>query len=443
MKAEEILRRVRLDFPPAGAIVVGFSGGADSTLLTHLLAEKFGATRVHAVHVNHGIRGPEAARDERFVRDFCAARGLRLTVFQRDIPWLARESHAGLEECARRVRYECFAQVAAGDADVIVTAHNADDNAETVLMNLTRGMGPHGASGIPVRRGKLCRPLLALSRAEIEFLCASFGLTWVEDSTNREAQYTRNRLRLRVMPELRAINPQVAQAFSRFTASMALENEYMQAQAQALLKAAQTDGGLSLPVLRQAHPALLRRALEIYLQPLGRLSYEHLLRAEACVANGGGLMLPGGAQLAARQDTLTVTREKPVAFARAVSEGKMELPNGKKIIVSRKFIKNGKNCPNVHNLLFKNRLNCDRITGVPVIRTRRAGDRFAPFGRGVTKSVKKLFNELRIPAAARDAVLLLALDDAVIWIEGIGPAEGYAADFEEGWALEIQLCGDT
>ena len=153
--------------------------------------------------------------------------------------------------------------------------------------------------------------------------------------------------------------------------------------------------------------------------------------------------MPGGAMLSVKQDTLTVVDVKPISFTLPVTQAETLLPNGKKLIVSRKFIKNGKNSPNVHNLLFKNRLDCDRITGVPVIRTRRAGDRFAPYGRGVTKPVKKLFNELRIPAAARGAVLLLELDGTIVWIEGVGPAEGFAACFEEGWALEIQVCGET
>ena len=173
------------------------------------------------------------------------------------------------------------------------------------------------------------------------------------------------------------------------------------------------------------------------------MSYEHLLRAADCVLCGGGLTLPGGAVLSVKQDTLTVVDVKPIGFTLPVTQAETLLPNGKKLIVSRKFIKNGKNSPNVHNLLFKNRLDCDRITGVPVIRTRRAGDRFAPYGRGVTKPVKKLFNELRIPAAARGAVLLLELDGTIVWIEGVGPAEGFAACFEEGWALEIQVCGET
>ena len=304
-------------------------------------------------------------------------------------------------------------------------------------------MGPRGAGGIPRRRDKLRRPLLGVSRAEVEFLCKVFHLDWVEDSTNAEETYTRNRLRRRVLPELREINPRLSDAVSRFTASMALEIDFRQAQAEALLRAARTAGGLSLPVLRAAHPALLHRALEIYLQPLGRMSYEHLLRAADCVLCGGGLTLPGGAMLSVKQDTLTVMDVKPTSFTLPVTQAETLLPNGKKLIVSRKFIKNGKNSPNVHNLLFKNRLDCDRITGVPVIRTRRAGDRFAPYGRGVTKPVKKLFNELRIPAAARGAVLLLELDGTIVRIEGVGPAEGFAACFEEGWALEIQVCGET
>ena len=443
MKTEAVLRKVQYDFPADGTIVVGLSGGADSTLLAHLLLERYGASRLHAVHVNHGIRGAEAARDEQFVRAFCAARGLRLTVFERDVPRLAAERREGIEECARHVRYDCFAQVAAGGTDTIATAHNADDNAETLLLNLARGMGPHGACGIPRRRGKLRRPLLALSRAEVLLLCKAFGLDWVEDSTNAEEAYMRNRLRGRVLPELRGVNPRFAEAVTRFTASMALEDDFMASQARALLEAARTDGGLSLPVLRGAHPAVLRRALEIYLQPLGRLSYEHLLRAADCAVHGGGLTLPGGAALSARQDTLTVTREKPAGFSVPVAAAETALPDGRKLIISRKFIKNGKNSPNVHNLLFKNRLDCDKITGVPVIRTRRAGDRFAPFGRGVTKPVKKLFNELRIPAAMRDAVLLLEVDGTIAWIEGVGPAAGFAAGFEAGWVLEIRICGET
>lgn len=443
MKAEEILGRVRYDFPASGIIAIGLSGGADSTLLTHLLLQKYGVARIRCVHVHHGIRGAEADRDEGFVRAFCAARGVPLMVFHRDVPALAVESGEGIEACARRVRYACLEEAAPAAEDCIATAHNAGDNAETVLLNLARGMGPKGAGGIPARRGKIRRPLLGVSRAEVEFLCAFYGLAFVQDSTNEDDAYTRNRIRHRVLPELKAVNPQLTEAVLHFTESMAIENDYMRIQALDLLSRARVPGGLSLSVLREAHPAVLRRMLEIYLPPLGRLSYEHFLRAVSCVMNGGGLTLPGGAQLWARQDTLTVTFAQPEAFCIPVAGEKTVLPDGRILLVSKKFIKNGEKRRNVHNLLFKNHLDYDRITGVPVVRTRRAGDRFSPAGRGVTKPVKKLFNEMRIPAALRDRVLLLELEGRIIWIDGIGAAEGFAADFAEGWALEVRVCGEA
>ena len=164
MKTEDILARVRYDLPETGKIVAGLSGGADSVLLTYLLVQKYGAERLLAVHVHHGIRGAEADRDAEFVQDYCKALELHCKVIYKDIPALAAVSGEGVEECARRVRYACFAEEA-GENGCIATAHNADDNAETLLLNLTRGMGPHGAGGIPPRRGRIYRPILNISRA--------------------------------------------------------------------------------------------------------------------------------------------------------------------------------------------------------------------------------------------------------------------------------------
>ena len=215
MKAEDILARVRYDLPEAGKIVVGLSGGADSVLLTYLLVQKYGAERLLAVHVHHGIRGAEADRDAEFVQDYCKALELHCKVIYKDIPALAAVSGEGVEECARRVRYACFAEEA-GEHGCIATAHNADENAETLLLNLTRGMGPHGAGGIPPRRGRIYRPILNISRAEVEHLCKVYRLDYVTDSTNLTVDYTRNKLRHSVLPVLKDVNPQMTQATSRF-----------------------------------------------------------------------------------------------------------------------------------------------------------------------------------------------------------------------------------
>ena len=439
MKAEEILRRVCFDFPETGKIIIGLSGGADSVLLTYLLWQRYGAARLHGVHVNHQIRGAEADADEAFAASFCARLGIAFTAFRENVLRLAEESGEGIEACARRVRYRCFESLASSPEDCIATAHNADDNAETVLMNLTRGMGSRGAAGIPARRGQIRRPILRLSRAEVEFLCKVYSLAYVTDSTNVETLYTRNRLRHKVLPELKAINPQMTEAVTRFTESMALQQDFLHEEADRLLGNAKCPQGYTLSVLRQAHRAVLRSALEILLSPYGRMDFAHLTAAEDCVRCGGAVTLPGGAQLCAKQDTLTVSVGKPESFCMPVTGEKTVLPSGKVLIVSKKFMNCAIKSRNVHNLLFKNRLDCARMVDIPMVRTRRAGDRFTPVGRGVTKSVKKLFNEMRIPAACRDETLLLELNGQIVWIEGIGAAEGFAFSGEEGWTLEISV----
>ena len=428
MKTEDILARVRYDLPETGKIVVGLSGGADSVLLTYLLVQKYGAERLLAVHVHHGIRGAEADRDAKFVQDYCKVLKLHCKVIYKDIPALAAVSGEGVEECARRVRYACFAEEA-GENGCIATAHNADDNAETLFLNLTRGMGPHGAGGIPPRRGRIYRPILNISRAEVEYLCKVYQLDYVTDSTNLTVDYTRNKLRHSVLPVLKDVNPQMTQAASRFAESMRLQNEFVFARANELLCKAKTPYGYDLEILRSAHEAVLRAALELLLSSYGRLSYEHICRAASCVFMGGSLSLPGDIVLEAKQDTLTVRKNREIkdrnVFSVPLRAGENVLPNGKTLFVEKKIPEKEEINRKVHNLLFQN--FSDRITNVPRVRTRRAGDVFRPAGRGVTKSVKKILNELRIPAAARDRLLLLEKDGEIIWIEAVGAAEGYAA----------------
>ncbi|MBO5253144.1 MAG: tRNA lysidine(34) synthetase TilS, partial [Clostridia bacterium] len=143
-----------------------------------------------------------------------------------------------------------------------------------------------------------------------------------------------------------------------------------------------------------------------------------------CVLSGGSVSLPGHVQLTAGQDTLTVMTEDPEPVCVPLDNGAAVLPDGRVISVCKKFTENGKNSGKVHNLLFNNDPDCDKIASVAVIRTRRGGDRFRPAGRGVSKSLKKLFNELRIPEAVRDRLLLLDVYGEILWIESVGAAEG-------------------
>ena len=206
----------RLILPPKGArVLCAVSGGADSMCLLALLRET-GACELAAAHFEHGIRGGESLRDCAFVEDYCRAKGIACFVGHADVPRFAREEGIGLEEAARTLRYAFLEKTAAEHGfDWIATAHSADDNAETALFNFARGAGPAGLCGIPPRRGKIIRPLLGLTRAEIEQFLAESGTPHVEDSTNESDSCSRNRIRHAVMPVLREINPALSEAVAR------------------------------------------------------------------------------------------------------------------------------------------------------------------------------------------------------------------------------------
>lgn len=206
--AADTIRRFAM-LRPGERVLVALSGGADSVSLL-LVLQKLGY-EVRAFHLNHCLRGAESDRDEAFCRALCAERGVPLNVGRCDIAALSQGK--AVEETARRERYRLLEQAAEGDK--IATAHTADDNLETVLFHLVRGSGAKGVSGIPPVRGAVIRPLLFAERREIEAFLRENGQDYVTDSSNLSDDYTRNRLRHSVLPVLRGINEQAAQAALR------------------------------------------------------------------------------------------------------------------------------------------------------------------------------------------------------------------------------------
>ena len=188
-------------------VVVGVSGGADSVCLLLVLKEIMPLECITAVHINHGIRGDEAARDEDFVLQLCKRQGIRLEIRRLDVPLFARENKISEEEAGRVLRYRVFEEIRLlYKADKIAVAHNLNDVAETFLMNLSRGSGITGLTGIKLRSGVLIRPLIKTSRAEIEGIVTYLGESFITDSTNNSLIYTRNRIRKRIIPELEEVN---------------------------------------------------------------------------------------------------------------------------------------------------------------------------------------------------------------------------------------------
>ncbi len=219
-------------------IAVGVSGGADSVCLIivlHNIIKKYGLDiELTAVHVNHGIRGAEADRDEVFTRKLCESLGLPLVVRAVDVPKLASENGLSCEEAGRKVRYEILGGLA-GSSGRIAVAHHMDDEAETVLLNIFRGCGLKGAGGIAPVRDNIIRPLLCVSRSEIEAYLKSIGQDYVTDSTNFSGDYTRNRLRNDIIPLIKSgFNPNVVERVCDMAEEMRGTEEYIKQQAEAL-----------------------------------------------------------------------------------------------------------------------------------------------------------------------------------------------------------------
>lgn len=429
--------------PPRGRVVVGFSGGADSTALAHWLLRKVELSRLVLAHVNHCLRGEASQRDEEAARQFARRFGLAFQVHREDVAALARERGQGVEECGRQVRYRFFQSLAPGEEDRILTAHNAGDNAETVLLHLCRGTSLPGLLGIPYARGKVLRPLLRVPREEIEAYCQEQGLSYVTDESNFSLEYARNRVRLQVVPALRQLNPAFLAAVSRMTETLSQDCEYLEREARALLERCRGPWGLEAAPLAQAHPALSSRALRLWCEGQGCTSLEkvHVEALLHCLGAGGEADLPGGFRACCSQGVLSLQRGNPSArgFSLAVGLGETSLPCGKVLLLEEKILENQEGKPKIHNLLFKNALDCAIITTTLVARSRRAGDRFSPAGRGVSKGLKQLFQENRVPVPQRGRAVLLECGGRLAFCEGVGPAEGFQVTERTRRALVVRL----
>lgn len=233
--------------PPGSTVLCAVSGGADSVCLLHIL-HSLGFS-LAAAHYNHGLRGGEADRDEAFVRDLCRQWNIPLTVGYGDVAAEASLRKQGIEETARNMRYDFLYKTAEKvGAERIATAHTLDDNAETILLNMIRGTGISGLAGIQPVSGPLIRPLLSHSRRDVEEYLTAQQLPHVEDSSNCDLSYTRNRLRLQVMPLLRELNPKAAEHISALAGICSVADQGLEAEARRLTRSVSVqDGRIAFP----------------------------------------------------------------------------------------------------------------------------------------------------------------------------------------------------
>lgn len=392
-------------------ITAAVSGGADSMALLYVLIElreRLGLT-VSAAHLNHMIRGAEADRDEVFVKNECEKLGVPFFCERINVPEYAEENKLSLELAAREVRYDFLTRVSCG---AVATAHTASDNLETMLFNLARGTALKGLCGIPPKRGIFIRPLILCTRRDVEGYCAANGIAFVTDSTNLSDEYTRNKIRHSIIPLLREINPAVETAALRTAISLSEDEAFIsQAAAEYLSDNICPDGRLSVSGFADLPRAAAIRAVKEYFKDLS-LDNLHLNDIYSICLKGGRTSLPKKLSAVCADGFLYAESIQKKTEKR---QFKVELA----VSVNDLFTKKRK----VNNLLLNNSLDCDKIMGKSVIRTRQPGDRMRLCGKGYTKTLKKLYNEYKIPPEDRETLPVIADDEGVIWIYGIGTAE--------------------
>ena len=403
------------------SVAVGFSGGADSVCLLDALIElkdTYGIT-LKAVHINHNIRGEEAIRDENFVSDFCKKREVELLVFSVDVPDLAKERKISLEECGRQVRYECFERV---ECDAVAVAHTLSDSIETFLFNLARGTGAKGLSGIsPKRAPSVIRPLIECTRGEIEKYCEEKSLKYVTDSTNLSDDYTRNHIRHKLVPAFEKINADFEASFQRAMSSIGEQDSFVENCALELLSESKRENGWSLSALQKVDIAVLKKSILFLLKDYMKKPPEakHIDACFSLVKEGKGkIELSKDLYILADGDIISFIRAKTdiPEWKSRFTDGVAETPFGRFSLVEGD--KNAAYC-----------FDADKVDYEKLyISSRQPGDSFTFKKRGVTKSLKKLFNEMKIPAEKRNSVSVLHSGENVVWIEDIGVNAIYIPD---------------
>lgn len=449
-------------------VLIGLSGGPDSLAMLHLFTRVPAGLEVHALHLHHGIRGADADADAAFCAEVAAAWGVPIHVARADVPALAARAGLSLEEAARQARYTALARHAlAIGASRIAVAHNADDQAETVLMHLLRGAGLAGLRGMlpaaPLSEYHLLeplaapltliRPLLGIPRADIEAYCAAQELSPRFDRSNLDTTLFRNRLRHEVLPYLERINPNLRDLLVRTASVLAADYEVIAAQAEVAWNAAvrEVGGGIvaldraawaALPLALQR--AVIRRTTWVLRPDLRDVTFEHVAGAVRVAAGGevgAQATLPGGLMLRVGYDVLTVAvedAEPPAPDWPLLPPGAaLSLPDvGESVLLPggdwrlRLAAYDGPREGAEWAALLADRwaapFDAGALRGPLVLRTRRPGDRFHPMGAGGGKKLAEFQIDRKVPARLRERLPLLVCGDRIAWVCGWRVDERFA-----------------
>lgn len=404
-----------------GRVLVGLSGGADSTALLLVLKEL--EYKVSAIHINHNLRGEEAKRDEDFCISLCQKLGIPLDVVSVDVNRYAKENSLGIETAARELRYKAFSECMQKSATrFLATAHHAQDNLETAILNLTRGTALKGICGIPITRGEIVRPLLYCTRQEIESYLEMKNQPFVTDSTNLDDFCARNKIRLNVLPVLSSINSAYAENFTKTSQILRDEDDFLSLSAHEALKKATTKKGIDIFTLRHEHTAVIRRAIARFLEKNDIEVNSELVQSVIGIFYDGKINVKEDTFVVIKDGVMTIEHTKKKAEAVgffATPDNTYDFFDKK---VSLQVIDTTNEDANVHTKFTKRCLDYDKIKGEIFIRNRRNGDKVELVSRGFESKLKKLFNSDILPCE-RDKTVIIADSEGIIFVEGYGAAQ--------------------
>ncbi len=403
-------------------VVVGFSGGADSVCLLHLLHKfqsKFSYNLV-AVHVNHGIRGDEAKRDANFAESFCKESNIPFKLIEIDCVKLSEETKDSLEEAGRKARYDAFNNLCK-PCSKIATAHNQNDNAETLIFNLSRGISIKGASGIPYVRDNIIRPLLDCSREEIEGYCSENNLSFVTDSTNLSDDYTRNKIRHNILPVMNELNSDYLNKVTQFCNDCSDLNDFLEGFSQEKLeKATIKENCYDAKYIYSLNKAVATRVLVLSFSKYSSIALDRfqILSLYNLLSVGGRFQIKGEIFAEVKQGRL---RYFSLSDASEPQESLIvSLPFDVQFCqfdIKAEYVENSKK---INHLFLDNLMDCDKLEGNLILRTRLSGDKITLRKRNVTKTLKKLFCEENVPIEIRDNIPILCDDKGIVWVYGFG-----------------------
>ena len=430
-------------------VLIGLSGGMDSVCLFHILREL--GCRLEAVHVNHGIRGAEADRDEAFVKTLCEKYEVPFHGFRFDVPEISKEQKMSVEEAGRMIRKEVFEEVSKEcGANYIALAHHGNDRAETFLFNLCRGTGVKGLGTMKPVQGKVIRPLLWAKREEIEQYIQKHEYDFVEDATNASEQYTRNRIRHQILPLLEEVNPKCVSHICGAAEKLSKVSAFIDREAEKLCRLSAVMYGQEVQVLKFAfyqgdevlRIPVLQKCVEYLSGSLANITEEHLEKLLKLfeMQTGKEIHLPykitavrtyDGIRMFFREEReqispVEITGEGTYLFGGLTFKVSVEAWDERKIFP----IKNYTKC-----------FDYDKIIGGVCLRTRENGDYLEINKEHNRKPLQDYLVNEKVAKDTRDQIALLACGSHILWVVGKRISEYYKVTKETKTVLKVQVCG--